>query len=300
GAVGGAPASRPPAKATASCSSIRTTPATSGPRSPPAGSRATGAPASPSRSRTRPPPPSSTPDSSASTRCRWGRTALQPRTRCAGTRRRTSRPEPTPTTAASTRSCAERFELSASDPPDTQGRPHNLTSRVATGDPARPTPHMSTTLTPHRTPSALRRRRVTPPEGAEGTASTSRLAGLLALFVTFSAGIHATLAPEHLKEMPPLGYAFIAAAAIGCVVACALISRPDDPRIALLAGLFCLGQITAWALFVTVRVPGFAGTPERIVSLALVSMSAEHAAVARAFPLALPRRPPSASTTSAP
>src|SRR5262249_34780408 len=58
-----------------------------------------------------------------------------------------------------------------------------LTSRVATGDPAGP-PHMTTTLTPHRTPSALRRRRVTPPEGADGTASTSRLAGLLALFVT--------------------------------------------------------------------------------------------------------------------
>jgi len=159
---------------------------------------------------------------------------------------------------------------------------------------------MSTTLTPHRTPSAPRRRRVTPPEGADGTASTSRLAAPLALFVTFSAGIHAALAPEHLKEMPPLGYAFIAAAAIGCVLACALISRPDDPRIPLLAGLFCLGQITAWALFVTVRVPGFAGTPERIETIALVSKSAELAAVALAFPLALPRRPPSASTTSAP
>ena len=158
---------------------------------------------------------------------------------------------------------------------------------------------MSTTLTPHRTPSALRRRRVTPPEGADGTASTSRLAGLLALFVTFSAGIHAGLAPEHLKEMPPLGYAFIAAAAIGCVLAYALISRPDDLRLPLLAGLFCIGQIAAWALFVTVRVPGFAGTPEGIETIALVSKAAELAAVTLAFPLAFPR-PPSASATSAP
>src|SRR5215813_8526859 len=94
--------------------------------------------------------------------------------------------------------------------------------------------------------------------------STSRRAGLLAVCVTFSAGIHAALAPEHLKEMPPLGYAFIAAAVIGCVLACALVSRPDDPRIALLAGLFCLGQIATWALFVTMHVPGFAGTPEGI------------------------------------
>src|SRR5262249_36169923 len=159
---------------------------------------------------------------------------------------------------------------------------------------------MSTTLTPDGTPSALRRRRVTPPEGADGITSTSRLAGLLALFVTFSAGIHAALAPEHLREMPPLGYAFIAAAAIGSVLACALISRPDDQRIALLAGLYCLGQIAAWALFVTVRVPGFAGTPEGIETIALVSKAAELAAVALASELALPRRPPSASSTSAP
>src|SRR6516164_7898044 len=107
---------------------------------------------------------------------------------------------------------------------------------------------MSTTLTPPGTPSALRRLRATPPERADGTTSTPTRAGLLALFVTFSAGIHAALAPEHLKEMPPLGYAFIAAAAIGCVLACALISRPDDPRIPLLAGLFSLGQIAAWAM----------------------------------------------------
>jgi len=159
---------------------------------------------------------------------------------------------------------------------------------------------MSTILTPRGTPSALRRRGVTPPEGTDGRTSTSRRAGLLALFVTFSAGIHAALAPEHLKEMPPLGYAFIAAAAIGCVLAFALISRPDDPRIPLLAGLFCVGQIAAWALFVTVRVPGFAGTPEGIETIALVSKAAELAAVALAVSPALPRRPPSASAPSAP
>ena len=181
--------------------------------------------------------------------------------------------------------------MSASNPPHSQSRPHNLTSRVATGDPAG-SPDVSGTLTSDGTPSSLRRRRVTPPEEANGITSTARLAGLLAFCVTFSAGIHAALAPEHLKEMPPLGYAFIVAAAIGCLLACALISRPDDPRIALLAGLFCLGQIAAWALFVTVRVPGFAGTPERIETIALVSKAAELAAVALAFPLALPLHRP--------
>src|SRR6266513_4166148 len=88
--------------------------------------------------------------------------------------------------------------------------------------------------------------------------------GMLALAVAFSAGIHAALVPEHLKEMPPLGYAFIVAAVIGGVLAGALVSRPGDRRISVLAGLFCLGQIAAWALFVSVPVPGFAGTPESI------------------------------------
>jgi hypothetical protein len=129
--------------------------------------------------------------------------------------------------------------------------------------------------------------------------STSRRAGLLALAVTFSAGIHAALVPEHLEEMPRLGYAFIAAAAIGGVLACALVSRPGDPRISLLAGLFCLGQIAAWVLFVSVPVPGFAGTPEPIEAIALVSKSVELAGVVLAFPLALQRlvgRLPSAAS----
>src|SRR5262245_52762839 len=130
--------------------------------------------------------------------------------------------------------------------------------------------------------------------------STSRRAGLLALLVTFSAGIHAALVPEHLKEMPPLGYAFIAAAATGGALALALVTHPDDRRISLAAGFFCLGQIAAWALFVTVRVPGFAGTPEGIETIALVSKAAELAAVALAIPLALPRRRLPAHATQAP
>jgi hypothetical protein len=99
--------------------------------------------------------------------------------------------------------------------------------------------------------------------------------GLLALAVIFSAGIHAALAPEHLKEMPPLGYAFIVAAAVGGAIAIALIVRPGDRRIPLLAGLFCIGQILAWGMFVTIQVPLFSGTPEPIETIALVSKVAE-------------------------
>src|SRR5262245_21741185 len=101
-----------------------------------------------------------------------------------------------------------------------------------------------------------------PRKGHDAMLIPSKRTGLLALAVTFSAGIHAALAPEHLTEMPPLGYAFIAAAIVGTAVAAALIVRPSDRKIAALAGLFCLGQIATWALFVTAPVPGFSGTPE--------------------------------------
>jgi hypothetical protein len=120
--------------------------------------------------------------------------------------------------------------------------------------------------------------------------TTSSRAGLLALAVAFSAGIHAALVPEHLEEMPRLGHAFIAAAVLGGLLAIAVVSRPDERRISFLAGLFCLGQIAAWALFVSVPVPGFSGTPEPIETIALVSKAVELAGVALAFSLAAPAR----------
>jgi hypothetical protein len=58
-----------------------------------------------------------------------------------------------------------------------------------------------------------------------------RRIGLLALDVTFSAGIHAALVPEHLEVMPPLGYAFVAAAVLGAGLPVALTSRPTDRRL---------------------------------------------------------------------
>ena len=109
--------------------------------------------------------------------------------------------------------------------------------------------------------------------------------GFLALAVTFSAGIHAALAPEHLEEIPPLGYAFIVAAVIGGALAGGLVFRPDDRRLPLLAAVFCLGQIGAWALFVTLAVPGFAGTPESVETIAVVSKAVEALGVLVALPL---------------
>ena len=57
--------------------------------------------------------------------------------------------------------------------------------------------------------------------------------GLLALAVAFSAGVHAWLVPEHLEEIPRLGYAFVAPAATGGLIAVAVVGRPDDGRLRL-------------------------------------------------------------------
>src|SRR5437763_3900753 len=120
--------------------------------------------------------------------------------------------------------------------------------------------------------------------------TTTKRTGLLALAVTFSAGIHAALAPEHLREMPPLGYSFIAAAVIGAGIAGALITRPHDRRIPSLAALFLIGQVLVWVLFVTVHVPGFMGTPESVETIALVCKAAELLGIAIALPLVVARR----------
>src|SRR3954451_24707952 len=120
--------------------------------------------------------------------------------------------------------------------------------------------------------------------------TTTKRTGLLALAVTFSAGIHAALVPEHLKEMPPLGYSFIAAAVIGAGIAWALVTRPHDRRIPAMAVAFLAGQILAWVLFVTLHVPGFSGTPESIEVTALVSKAAELLGIAVGLPLVGVRR----------
>ena len=111
--------------------------------------------------------------------------------------------------------------------------------------------------------------------------------GLLALTLVFSAGIHAALVPEHLREMPPLGYLFILAAAVGSAIAVALVARPNDVRISRAAVLFLLAQIICWATFVSLHIPGFTGTPEPVEPIAIVSKAAELLGVILALLLAL-------------
>jgi hypothetical protein len=104
--------------------------------------------------------------------------------------------------------------------------------------------------------------------------------------LTFSAGMHAALVPEHLREMPALGWSFVAAALIGAVIAYAMIAKPDDGRWLTIAGVFLAAEVVAWILFVTVRVPGFTGTPEAVEVIALVCKAVELGGLALVIHLA--------------
>ena len=112
-------------------------------------------------------------------------------------------------------------------------------------------------------------------EEAARLRSRGRRAGLLALAVMFSAGIHAALVPEHLREMPTLGWSFIAAAALGVALAWALVAKPEDQLFVRLAALFLAVEVLAWVLFVSAAVPGFSGTPEPVETIALVCKAGE-------------------------
>ncbi len=88
--------------------------------------------------------------------------------------------------------------------------------------------------------------------------SRGRRAGLVALAVMFSAGIHLALVPEHLRETPPPGWSFIAAAALG-VRWRALVAKPENQVVTRLAAVFLAVEVLAWDLFVSAPVPGLSG-----------------------------------------
>jgi hypothetical protein len=105
-----------------------------------------------------------------------------------------------------------------------------------------------------------------------------------------SAGVHAGLAPEHLHEWPPLGAAFIAAAA---AVACAVVALVLHPRplwpARLLGGL--LGSIVvAYILTRLVPLPPLDPEREPLDALGAWTSAVEAAGLLVAINLGLPRR----------
>ena len=103
-----------------------------------------------------------------------------------------------------------------------------------------------------------------------------------------SAGVHAGLVPEHLREAPQLGIAFIVASVVLLAVVVALALRPDDRRIALVAALLLTGLIASWGTSRVTGIPFFQPQPEQVDVVGLVTKLVEVLGLAFALWLSQP------------
>jgi hypothetical protein len=106
-----------------------------------------------------------------------------------------------------------------------------------------------------------------------------------------SAGIHAALVPEHLREETAAGVGFLASAALLAVLCVALTYRPESRLAVGAAGAVFAGLIAAYALAITVGVPVLHPDQEPADGLGLVTKAIELVGLAAALHLTAPGRP---------
>lgn len=106
-----------------------------------------------------------------------------------------------------------------------------------------------------------------------------------------SAGIHAALAPEHLREETATGAGFLVSAALLAALCIALTHRPESRLAAGSAGAVLAGLVVAYALAVTVGVPLLHPQAEPADGLGLVTKAIELTGLAAAVCLIAPLRP---------
>jgi hypothetical protein len=104
-----------------------------------------------------------------------------------------------------------------------------------------------------------------------------------------SAGVHAALAPEHLHEWPPLGGAFVAAAAALASAVGALALRPLSPWPPRLLGALFAGLVAAYTLTRLVALPPLDPAREPLDALGACTTALEAAGLAFAIRLGWPR-----------
>src|SRR5262245_59279991 len=101
-----------------------------------------------------------------------------------------------------------------------------------------------------------------------------------------SAGAHAGLVPEHLRESPQLGVAFIASVVLLTAAGAALAMRPDSAAVARLAAALLTGLIAAYAASRTTGLPLLEPEPEPLDAVGLVTKLVELAGLVCALRLA--------------
>jgi hypothetical protein len=104
----------------------------------------------------------------------------------------------------------------------------------------------------------------------KGRARDRRQGGIAA-----SAEAHAGLVPEHLREAPRLGIAFILAFALLLAVVSALALCPEDRRIARVAALLLTGLIASWGASRVTGIPLLQPRPEAVDLVGLVTKLVE-------------------------
>lgn len=115
---------------------------------------------------------------------------------------------------------------------------------------------------------------------------------LIVLACAVSAGIHAGLAPEHLKEMPLLGVSFIAATVLLAASGVAVAFRSGAQGPAITAALLFGTLILAYTASRTTGLPVLEPKPEAVDWIGLVTVGAQLTGLVAALWLAAaPGRP---------
>jgi hypothetical protein len=107
-----------------------------------------------------------------------------------------------------------------------------------------------------------------------------------------SAGIHAGLVPEHLREEPRLGVAFIGAALVLLATGAASSFRPSARPVASVAAFVLGGLILAYIASRSTGIPILAPDPEAVDAIGVAAVCIEVLGVLCALRLAQPIRRP--------
>jgi hypothetical protein len=106
-----------------------------------------------------------------------------------------------------------------------------------------------------------------------------------------SAGIHAALTPEHLREETAAGVGFVASVVLLAALCVSLTYRPGSRLAVTAAGAALAALVAAYALATTVGVPVLHPDPEPADGLGLVTKAIELVGLAAALHLTAPGRP---------
>jgi hypothetical protein len=120
--------------------------------------------------------------------------------------------------------------------------------------------------------------------GSTATRAALSTADRLVVFVcAASAGIHAGLVPEHLREEPRMGVAFVISVAVLLAVGAAVVLRPTDRGVTRAAALVLGGLVVAYAASRTTGIPLLAPDSEAVDGVGLAAVSIELAGLVLAL-----------------